>query len=355
MNLNNPSAALQPFQATGIGSVPFLSPEEACREILSYPSLIPFWPQLVRKNPLEDMGLQYSPPLPCLEPDQDQKALILDPACNRAASLTAFYEKFFSRDLSFFSLRPQYASGFYQMLEMLKVQPTPGAFIKGHVVGPITLGLSTKVSSDRYLIHDADLMDAAVKGLAMEAVDQAQKFQSLGKSAILFLDEPSLSGYGSAFTPLSRKEVLDFLGETIQLIREQTDALIGLHCCGNTDWALLLSLDIDILNFDAFGFGESLLLFPQALRDFLEKGKFLAWGIVPTADYTGQETLPILMNHLTGLLEKMTAKGIDQDRLYTQALVTPACGMGTLSEDTARRLLALLSEVSATAQKKFHR
>jgi methionine synthase II (cobalamin-independent) len=355
MNPDTKTTGLKAFQATGIGSVPFLSPEEACREILSYPSLIPFWPQLVRKDPREDMGLQYSPPLPCLKPDQDQQALILDPACNRSEALTAFYEKFLNRDLSFFSLRPEFAAGFYQMLEILKGHPSPGAFVKGHVVGPITLGLSTKVSSERYLIHDADLMDAAVKGLAMEAVDQAQKFKTLGKSTILFLDEPSLSGYGSAFTPLSREEVLTILGETIQLIRDQSDALIGLHCCGNTDWALLLSLDIDILNFDAYGFGESLLLFPQALRDFLDRGKFLAWGIVPTADYTGRETLPILLDRLTGLLQRSAAKGIDRDRLYAQALLTPACGMGTLSEETARRLLALLSEVSAAAQEKFRR
>lgn len=346
---------LEPFLATGIGSLPFLSPAEACREILSYPSLIPFWPQLVQKDPREDMVLQYSPPLPCLKPDLLQKALVADPDCHRSASLTTFYEKFLSRDYSFFSLRPEFASGFYQMLEMLPDLKSSGPFIKGHVVGPITLGLSARVSADQYLIHDADLMDAVIKGLAMEAVDQAKRFEALNKSAILFLDEPSLSGYGSAFTPLSREEVLDILGETIHLIQEQTEALVGLHCCGNTDWSLLLSLDIDILNFDAYGFGEALLLYPQAIKNFLKKGKILAWGIVPTADYTGAETAQGLIERLTSLLENLAAKGIDPDRLYAQALITPACGMGTLPEETARKLLALLSEVSVLARKKFGR
>jgi methionine synthase II (cobalamin-independent) len=346
---------LEPFVATGIGSLPFLSPEEACREILSHPSLIPFWPQLVQKDPREDMGLQYSPPLPCLKADLLQKILVSDPDCNRSESLTFFYEKFLSRDLSFFSLRPEFASGFYQMMKMLSEIKPPGAFVKGHVVGPITLGLSTKVSSDRYLIHDADLMDAAIKGLAMEAVDQAKKLATLNRSAILFLDEPSLSGYGSAFTPLSRKEVLDILGEIIQLIREQTEALIGLHCCGNTDWSLLLSLDIDILNFDAYGFGDSLLLYPQEIKAFLDKGKILAWGIVPTADYTGSEKAQDLMERLTSLLKNLAGQGLDQDRLYAQAMITPACGMGTLPENTARKLLALLSETSLMAREKFRR
>jgi methionine synthase II (cobalamin-independent) len=346
---------LQPFAATGIGSLPFRSPEEACREILSHPSLIPFWPQLVQKDPREDMGLQYSPPLPCLKADLSQKALVSDTDCNRSESLTFFYEKFLSRDRSFFSLRPEFASGFYQMLTMIDELKAPGPFVKGHVVGPLTLGLGTKVSPDRYLIHDADLMDAVVKGLAMEAVYQAQQFATLNKSAILFLDEPSLSGYGSAFTPLSKNEVLDILGEIIQLIRGQTEAIIGLHCCGNTDWSLLLSLDIDILNFDAYGFGDSLLLYPQELKAFLNKGKILAWGIVPTADYTGAQNAQGLIERLTSLITNLAGKGLDQDRLYAQAMITPACGMGTLPENTARRLLALLSETSLMARERFRR
>jgi methionine synthase II (cobalamin-independent) len=198
-------------------------------------------------------------------------------------------------------------------------------------------------------------MDGVIKGLAMQAITQAREFESLGKSAIIFLDEPSLSGYGSAFTPLSKKEVLDIIGETSRLIRAETEALIGLHCCGNTDWSLLLSLDLDILNFDAYGFGDAFLLYPQDIKGFLEKGKIIAWGLVPTTEYTGAETASFLLDKLASFFKRLTVKGIDQDRLLAQTMITPACGLGTLSEETARRLLALLSEVSLMARERFNR
>lgn len=344
---------LEPFAATGIGSVPFLSPEQACREILAHESLIPFWPQLVRKDPREDMLLQYSPPLPCLKPDLKEKTLFYDPDCDRSEALLFFYEKFLAQDDSFFSLLPDYASGFYQMLQALSLLKPAEGYIKGHIVGPITLGLGVKLSSGQFLIHDPELMDAVIKGLAGQAVYQAKKFEESGRKAIIFLDEPSLSGYGSAFTPLSRDEVLEVLGGIIQLMREQTGVLIGIHCCGNTDWSLLLSLDLDIINLDAYGFGESFILYPKEINTFLGKGKAVAWGLVPTSDYTGKETAPILLNHLATLFETLIKKGIDRDRLTTQALITPACGMGTLSEDTARRLLSLLSGVSLMARERF--
>jgi methionine synthase II (cobalamin-independent) len=353
MTRKNVWNGLKPFSATGIGSVPFLSPEQACDEILSSESLIPFWPQLVQKDPREDMVLQYSPPLPCLRSDLAQKKLTYDPTCNRAEKLLLFYEKFLASDLSFFSLLPDFASGFFRFLEALPSLPPAVRYVKGQIVGPITLGLSVQLSSDRFLIHDSELMDTVIKGLALQAVYQANKFGDLKRESIIFLDEPSLSGYGSAFTPLSRDEVLKFLSETIQHIREQAGSLIGLHCCGNTDWSLLLSLDLDIINLDAFNFGHFFLLYPKEIKQFLEKGKAIAWGLVPTAGFTGKETASGLLDRLDALFTSLIVQGIDQNRLYTQALLTPACGMGTLSEQSARWLLALLAEVSKMAGERF--
>lgn len=344
---------LKPFSATGIGSVPFLTAEQACQEILSHESLIPFWPQLVQKDPREDMVLQYSPPLPCLKPNLAEKSLYYDPDCNQAESLLLFYEKVLASDISFFSLVPEFAAGFYRMLEILPSLPPSARYVKGQIVGPITLGLSVKLSPDRFLIHDVELMDTVVKGLAFQAVYQAKKFEALNRKSILFIDEPSLAGYGSAFTPLSKEEVLKILGETIEQIRGQSGTLIGLHCCGNTDWALLLSLDLDIINLDAYNFGNSFLLYPKEIKGFLEKGKAVAWGLVPTSGFTGNETAPVLLDQLAGYFKALIGKGIEQDRLYTQTLLTPACGMGTLSEKTTKRLFSLLSEASLMARERF--
>ncbi len=299
------------------------------------------------------MVLQYSPPLPCLQPDLEQKNLFYDPTCDRGKALLHFYEKVLSSDISFFSLRSEFASGFFRLLKLLPALPPSIRYVKGQIVGPITLGLSVKLSSDRFLIHDPELMDTVVNGLALQAVYQVKTFEDFNRKSIIFLDEPSLSGYGSAFTPLSKDEVTKILGETIQLIREQAETLVGLHCCGNTDWSLLLSLDLDIINLDAFNFGRSFLLYPKEIKNFLEKGKAVAWGLVPTTGFTGNETPSGLLDHLTPLFENLISARIDRDRLFTQALLTPACGMGTLSEPAARSLLSLLEDVSRMARERF--
>ena len=348
-----PWKGLAPFSATGIGSLPFLSPEQACHEILSRHELIPFWPQLVRLNPREEMLIQYSPPLPCLEPDLKNKGLVYDPSCDRSQALLLFYEKLLAPDDSFFALRPDFAAGFYTLLKQLPALRPQPTHVKGQIVGPVTLGLGVQLEGHRFLIHDAELMEAVIKGLAAQAGYQRQRITALGMKAVLFLDEPSLSGYGSAFTPLSRDEVLSILGQTISLIREQGEVLIGLHCCGNTDWSLLLSLDVDILNLDAYGFGESFLLYPKEIDRFLRQDKAVAWGIVPTSDNSGHESALSLLDRLSHYFDGLIQKGVNRDLLIRQALVTPACGMGLLTEETSKTLLSLLSEVSLRAREKF--
>ena len=52
----------------------------------------------------------------------------------------------------------------------------------------------------------------------------------------------------------------------------QEGAWVGVHCCENTDWAILLQSDIDVLNFDAYGFFDRVFLFKQELIDFINRG-----------------------------------------------------------------------------------
>jgi hypothetical protein len=97
---------------------------------------------------------------------------------------------------------------------------------------------------------------------------------------MIFFDEPSLSAFGSAFSGLNREDVVRSLNECFAAVK----GLKGTHCCGNTDWNVLLSTHLDILSFDVYNYLETLSLYPKDLRAFLERGSTLAWGIVLTSE-----------------------------------------------------------------------
>jgi len=126
------------------------------------------------------------------------------------------------------------------------------------------------------------------------------------------------------------------------------NALAGVHCCGNTEWSILIDAGVDIVNFDAFDYGETILLYPDAMRDFLKAGKALAFGIVPTnSAKIHAETVDSLMAKFCGLVEKLAkVTGLDTKLICNQAFVTPSCGTGSLPVADAELVFQTLRQLS---------
>ncbi len=334
------------FLATGIGSVPFLDVEAACRMILERFPGAPYWPQFPRRSFLEGMIIQYSEGLPLLEVDEASKGLALLDR-DRASALTRFYEHFLENDLAYFAISREYAAGFHEMIALLRDRPEVyGNYVKGHSVGPVTFSTAVRDAEGRALIHDPELLDAVSKGLAIKALWQVKELGSLGRRPILFIDEPSLSGFGSAFLPVGRDEVIRLLKEFMDFLRERCPVTIGIHCCGNTDWSMIMESGPDIISFDAYTYLDHFLLYTDQLLRFLSGGGAVAWGIVPTGDQAGKAHLESLLDRMREGLNRLSMGEMDQETIRHRSLLTPACGLGNMSEASATGALDLLKQVS---------
>jgi hypothetical protein len=59
-----------------------------------------------------------------------------------------------------------------------------------------------------------------------------------------------------------------------------------------------------------------------------------------------------LLDALDDRVEQLAAKGMDRGVLYRQALLTPSCGLGTESVETADRLMDTLAELSSLVRER---
>jgi hypothetical protein len=342
------------FLATGIGSVPFLDVDDTCNNILENFPAMPFWPQFVRRSYLEDMSVQYSEGLPLLVINEKEKSLMVSSSSNAEHELTIFYEHFLAGDLNYFSIGRDYAPGLYSMLDISDRNTGCGApYFKGQTVGPVTFAAGILDTNGKPILHNPELLEAMVSGLAIKALWQVKELAKSGKNTILFIDEPYLSGFGSAFSPIQRHEVIDILRKMIGYIREHSDALLGIHCCGNTDWPMIIESGIDIINFDAFEYMDHFLLYPVEIARFINSGGTLAWGILPTAGFTGEESLEGLFLKIKEGLHRVYKWGIDPEMLTRGSILTPACGMGTMDPEAAIKGMALLSRLSQKCEDEF--
>jgi methionine synthase II (cobalamin-independent) len=337
--------------ATGIGSLPNIDPDKAVTLSLNYVMEAPFWPQLPQRDFREHMDAQYSETLPGVVRDDVKRRVFFDTSRDLTPELEKFFERYLDKDYGFFRMSEEYAPGFTAFIRaMKKGLPRGMRFVKGHITGPLTAGTSFKDETGKDIIHNDLLFDAVVKGLAMKAAWQIRELKQFNKPVIIFIDEPAMESLGSAFSAVSQEVVAEKLNEIIDTIHE-LDGIAGIHCCGNADWPMIFNTRVDIVNFDAFGYMEKVLLYPADIRKFMGRGGALAWGVVPTGAFTGNETADMLIARLRQGMKQLEKEGVDRKTILRQCLITPSCGMGSLTTDKAETILRLLREVSDRMQK----
>jgi methionine synthase II (cobalamin-independent) len=224
--------------------------------------------------------------------------------------------------------------------------------VKGQITGPITFSTGIHDQNKNAIFYNEQLRDAAVKLIALKAKWQVRQLSTLGCPVIIFFDEPALAGYGtSEFISISLDEITSCFEEVMEAVRSE-GGLAGVHVCANTDWSLVLKSSADIVSFDAYSYFDRFILYPDLIKTFIESGRILAWGIVPTGDVEDieKETTDSLLAQWEEKVQAIVALGINRSRLLAQSLITPSCGTGSLSLDLAKKVLRITREVSDRAR-----
>jgi hypothetical protein len=335
--------------ATIVGSFPHTDAERLVDWLLTRLPEVPAWPQLPVRDWRESMYVQYSEGLPGAVIDDQAQRIFFRTDDRFETELEHFYQALVEEDVEHFAISSDYARGLHLFLE--KIGERAGRWVKGQVTGPFSFAMTVTDEGKRSLAYTPELREVAVQGMAMKARWLARRLRQVSDAVLVVLDEPYLCSFGSAFVNVAREDVMSSIDVACAAIHAE-GALAGLHCCGNTDWSLVLATSIDVLNFDAFQFFHGLPLYPAELSAFLEKGGTLSWGIVPTSNAIEETDAPALVRILDDRIGQLAAKGIDRARLYSQALLTPSCGLGTQTIADAERVLDTLTELTTLVRSR---
>jgi methionine synthase II (cobalamin-independent) len=343
-------------RATIIGSMPHTDPQAACSLITRYLGDFPAWPQLPQRSPRENMYVQFSEGFYGVTPAKEGGIYIdrayTDPSKDIAKFVGDLYGDYDEDKkeckVDEYSISPDYAAGLYAFLELKNLSPLA---VKGQVTGPVTWGLTVPDETGRAIIYDANFQDMVATFLGLKAGWQEKQLKKLCKNTIIFVDEPYMAAFGSVAVPISKDEVHKLLNKVFACIK----GLKGIHCCGNTDWSILLQTKADIISFDAYHYAQSLSLYPSEVKKFLDRGGVVAWGVVPNDEESlARESTASLRDRLEETMAPFTRHNIEFKQLVKQGLLTPSCGLGSInSEDAAEQALKLLAELSAGIRKRY--
>ncbi len=333
---------------TIIGSVPHTDAKKACALLTRYLKDIPTWPQLPKRAFTENMYVQYSEGFPGVVVENNR--IYIDTTKDYTKSLEALYQAYLENDASKYGLGREYAAGFYALLEQGGLSPKA---VKGCVTGPLSWGMTITDENKRAILYHDILGDAIPKFLKLKAKWEENELKKISKNTIIFVDEPYMASYGSSVAAgaFSKPEKI------VEMINEVFDGISGLkgiHCCGNTDWSVLLKTKMDILNFDAYAYASSLALYPDEVKKFISRGGCVAWGIVPNQMAPLlKESVASLKDRLEEAMAPFTRNGLSIKDIVKQSLLLPTCGLNALTEDGTEQALKLLTELSTEMRKKY--
>lgn len=342
------TASIPKILATAVGSLPHADSTEAVEMILGALASAPHAPQLARRDPREQMWIQFTEGLPRFQVDLEKLSYFFDTSGDTLAEMEAFYAHYLEAaeggPVDAFAIGPEYGQGIHHFAEKVAQTGKKFPFIKAQVTGPLSFAMTVTDENKRPIFFHDTFRDIAVKAMGLKAAWLVDHFKQYADEVIIFFDEPAMSAYGSsAWLGVSQADVTESLDDVISLCA-QRGAIAGVHCCGNTDWGLLMETITRIINFDAVDYMESVVIYADRLARFLERGGVLAWGAVPNDHRAEKESAADVVRRVEDGIEQLERAGIDRSLLRRSNILTPACGCAGLEISQAKRAYALLAE-----------
>lgn len=340
-------------RATGIGSLPDIGEAAALKLIRETFPFCPHWPQFpVRPEeyfleqvfyPLKEMGVMGR--------EEGNNPRFFNLSGGFWERVGDFYQLYLENKDSpqldaRFMIPPGAARGFYALLEDLETRGKGDAvFVKGQAVAPLTAGMQVLDQEGHSAFFNQDYRDIMVKALELHLVWQVRELKKTGLPVIIFLDEGMMQVYGNRdFLSLKGDWISDSFRDLTDTIRRE-GAFPGIHACSAADWNVLLEGGPAIINLDAYNYHTSLLAVSDRLDQFLQGGGYIAWGIVPVSGECFQETPASLRARLDSLLESLVKRGIREEMLQGQMIITPSCGTGLYPPEQANRVYQLTRQL----------
>ncbi|HVE83124.1 MAG TPA: hypothetical protein VND93_09775 [Myxococcales bacterium] len=333
-NVRKALSLLPSCATTGIGSLPHSQLEMALQMGLHVD--IPYLPQLPTGAPSELMIPSALDGLPGLRFDADGVTTVDTAEWEKARDAFGLsIEAALQTDaLGPFEPSPQACRAFRPFL--WEVENRKLALAKVQIAGPCTVRWVAKTTDGRPTSDVPALDQQIFRLLLAKSLALVKAVRRAGATPLLYLDEPGLYA-------LDRKDARHLVAlqelKVLAMALRREGALVGLHCCSNTDWPAVLELGdrcLDVLSIDVRLSLDAVLEDRDALKRFLGSGATLSLGIVPT-NLDATYAIGELVDSVEASL-RATLGGAAFASALSHVLLTPACGLAMRTVMDAERI-----------------
>jgi hypothetical protein len=331
------------LSTTAMGIMPHANIDDALRLALSVD--IPFWPQMPKLSFFEDMYVQAMEHFPGVVIEDDRLRIYVDTS-RFLDEIPQYLEQ--EDNLSTFALSEKFSRDYRQFLAR---DLASYKSIRGQIISPISLTLKIVDENGKPIVYNDEVRAFAYAFIQKKLNVQYVELSAKNANAFVWIDDPGLEFIFNAMCGYDNVKAKDELTAFF----DGVDGPRGLHLCGRPDWDFLLSLNIEILSFNAYASGDIFATYDR-VKSFLEKGNMISWGIVPTYfEEFSREDVESIAGRIESMWHVMEEKGIDRERIVQNSLLAPAtCNLMNPDKTvTVEKSFDLLASVSDHLKEKY--
>ena len=349
-----------------MGIMPHRDVEQALELALSLD--IPFWPQLPKVSFYEDMYAQVSEGFPGISVDVEHQRVSFD-TTTFMDDLGEYSERM--NNVDSFALSSRYSAVFHRFME----EDLSGySAIRGQSTGPVSFGFKIVDEHLKPIIYNDEVRSVLFDFMQKKVNAQYREMVTKHDNAFVWLDEP---GLGWVFNSLSGYNDIQ-AKEEYQSFMAGIESPKALHLCANVNLPYLLEFGLDILSFDAYQLATMPKAYANAVARFIESGKIISWGIVPTDSTTlSQENPGTLAQRIIEYWEVIAQNSeVSVGDIARHALIAPArcclknisavganeetreeqsgsCPLSSIEEQIVEKAFSFLPEISRNLREHY--
>ena len=318
---------IDPAATTGVGALPHRSATQAAA--FAFDAFdIPTIPSLPRRSPAEAPIAQALAGVPGVSPGQYGALAVDVDRLDPDAAVTT-------------DLGQDQFGGFRAFLDLAVHRGYSGP-VKWQFVGPISVGVALlRAGASPDVAFDVALSSV---GSHLRALSDEIGSVLPGAAQIVLLDEPLIGDMMDPRFPIAPDRAVDLLSAAMASV--QANAAVGVHTCAQVDLATLLESGPQVLSLPV---SSEIVPLVGYVERFLQHGGWIAWGAIATEGPIGV-TSTRSWHQLSTLWCDLVQRGCDPERLRSQALLTPQCGLASHSTAVAERVCHSLRDVSRSVR-----
>ena len=340
------------FRNLPYGSLPYDSVQLCKQMMLRLYEGIPYLAELPLVDKNDNIKTRTFDNIPCvmlkegkfLLPDCTNDKFIttlskMENACN--SENTSDFEPYGTNDTPYSAL-------YYEMIRRLKPQYTVI-----NLLGPFSFANMVFNKHASVLLTDRAYRKFIIQAITVKALWFVSKIKEASPETkpIILFEEDLLFKFGTlkrASEEINKETVVTLFSKIFSKIKK-AGAIVGVQSFEKCNWQLVFeSGNVDLISFDAYNNPNNLHIIAESVNNFLTKGGYINWAIVPVNNEIAIKGLNFdnAYNRLINAMEALISQGVSADLVYRQATISVQGNMDKLPILFAEKALMLTDQIS---------